>query len=355
MAVLTTATSVAWVPELLPDLAATIGLVLVAAALARELWPREPWAPPLAALATVLIPVVFRMGLVFHPDPVFSVLAALALLLAVRAHRRGWTLAAGAASGALLGLAALTRQSAVVCVVAIGLIALLLGRRRALRFLAAGAVALALVAGPWWGYQTARSGNPIQSYLDRPGIMLDHQPLSFYVGVHGDEVVTNPWRTLNRNELFPKFHVALWSDWSGTGNFGGPYGGNAKSLASSQSVLGFGGDALVLGGLALLGVPALMRVLRRRPLRDADAGLAALSVFFAVAWVAYVVMLIRFPQRDGDPNYPHYLLFLAPACAVLGLAAARELWSRGGWRRAAVAGWTVLYTASWAMVLALML
>jgi hypothetical protein len=111
----------------------------------------------------------------------------------------------------------------------------------------------------------------------------------------------------------------------------------------------------VLAGFALVGVPALLRLLRRRPLRQTDAGLAALSVLFAVAWAAYVVMLIRFPQRDGDPISAHYLLFLAPACAVLGLAAARALWTRGGWGRAALVAWTVLYGASWAMVLVLML
>src|SRR5204862_6128013 len=134
---------------------------------------------------------------------------------------------------------------------------------------------------------------------DRPGLMLDHQPLSFYVGAHGGEVVTNPWRALNRNELFPKFHVALWSDWSGIGDFGGPYGRNAKSLASSQSVLGFGGDALVLGGLLTLGLPAIVRLARRRQVSATERGIAALTVFFLVVWAAFIAMLLRFPQRDA--------------------------------------------------------
>src|SRR5206468_1152890 len=130
------------------------------------------------------------------------------------------------------------------------------------------------------------------------------------------------------------------SDWSGVGSFGDPKGQQAKSLASTQSVLGFGGDLLVLGGLAFLGVPALIRSLRRRPEPGVEAALAALSLFFLASWLAFLTMLLRFPQRDADPNSPHYLLFLAPVSAVLGLAAAQALWRRGGWRRASVLGWT---------------
>ncbi len=348
--VVSAATSVSWVPGLLPDVASVIALPLVTALLARELWPGRRWLSLLAAFATMLFPVVFRIGLVFHPDPVFALLVDLALLLTVRARTRGWTIGAGAATGVLLAASALTRQSAAEAIVAIAVIALMLGRRNSLRFLAAGGAAVVLLAGPWWGYQANRFGNPIQSNLNRPGVMLDHEPLSFFVEVPGD-IVTNPWRVLNRNDLFPKFHVGLWSDWSGIGDFGGPYGQNAKALASSQSVLGFGGDALVLGALLALGLPAVVRTLRRADVTPADAGLAAMSVLFIISWLAYAAMLIRFPQRDADPNSPHYLLFLTPAAALLGIAAAKRLWERGGWRRLAVAGWTILYTVSWAMVL----
>jgi len=282
---------------------------------------------------------------------VFAILGASALYVCVRASRRGWTLRSGLATGVLLAGAAVVRQSAAEAIVAIGLIALLLGRRRALPYLAGGAAAVVLLAGPWWGYQTAKYGNPLQSNLNRPGVMLDHEPLSFYGKVDGD-IVVHPWRVLNRNELFPKFHVGLWSDWSGIGDFGDPKGTNAKTLASSQSVLGFGGDALVLGALLVLGIPAVVRALRGTVTSE-DAGLAAMTVFFALAWIAFVAMQIRFPQRDADPDSPHYLVFVAPAAALLGLAAARRWWARRSWRRFAVAAWTLLYAASWIMVLAL--
>ena len=351
--VVSAATSVPWVAYVLPDLASMLALVAVAALLAREVWPEHRWAPALAAFATILLPLVFRIGLVVHPDPLFALFGCLALLVTLRAARRGWTVRWGLAAGALLAAAALTRQSAVLVIGTVALIAFVLGRRDATRYLAGVAVAVVLLAGPWWGYQASKYGNPIQSNLNRPELMLDHEPPSFFVAVP-QETVTDPWRVLNRNVLFPKFHVGLWSDWSGIGDFGGPYGTKAKALAISQSVLGFGGDALVLGGLGWLGLPALVRVLRRRSQIAADAGLAALALLFCISWAAFLTMLIRFPQRDADPNSPHYLLFLAPAAAIFGVAAARALWRRGRWARGAVLVWTVLYAASWSMVLALM-
>lgn len=352
--VLAAATTVKWVPWLLPEIGGVLGLVLVTALLAREVWPDWGWAPPLAAFFVALFPFVFRIGTVLHPDPLFALFSCLALLITVRAHRRGWTLGAGAAAGALLAGAAWTRQSAVLVIVVVALIALLLGRRDARRYIGGAAVAIVLLAGPWWGYQASRFGNPIQSNLNRPGIMLDHEPLSFFTEVPGD-IVEHPWRVLNRNDLFPKFHVGLWSDWTGIGDFGDPQGAEATVLASSQSVLGFGGDALVLGGLACIGLPALLRLVRRPPRAGRDAALAALTLLFCLTWAAYVTMLLRFPQRDADPNSPHYLLFLAPAAAIFGLAAARALWIRGGWRRGTVAVWAAAYIVSWSLVLALML
>jgi 4-amino-4-deoxy-L-arabinose transferase-like glycosyltransferase len=348
--VVSAATTFNWVAGLIPQMASVLGLIVIAALLARELWPEERWAPPLAAFGTALLPFVFRIGLVFHPDPLFAVLVCAALLLTVRALRTGWTVRAGAATGLLLALAALTRQSAPVAIVGIALVGLLLGRRNSLRFLVAAAVVLVVCAGPWWGYQAHKYGNPIQSNLSRPGLMLSHEPLSFFVG-GGRQLVTHPWNVLKGNFLFSKFHVGIWSNWTGVGSPHGPHDTNLKGLASSQSVLGLAGDALVLGGLGLLGVPALWRTVRRRTVDPTERGLAALSLFFLVAWVAFVATVLRFPQRDADPVQPHYLMFLTPAAVLLGLASARHLWLAGGWRRGVVFGWVALYTVSWTWAL----
>jgi hypothetical protein len=210
---------------------------------------------------------------------------------------------------------------------------------------------MVVVAGPWWYHQLRVYGNPVQSNLDRPGYMLDHQPRSFYVSLP-TELVTRPHYYHFENKLLPRFHAYLWSDWHGDYHrYWESPKPHAKTLASIQSVLGFGGDALVLGGLAWLGIPALVRVLRRTA-RETDAALTVLSALFVVSWAAYIVTLIRFPQKGGDPIKAHYLLFLGPVSVVLAIAAGLALARHGGWRRALVVTWLAVYSVSWALTLA---
>jgi 4-amino-4-deoxy-L-arabinose transferase-like glycosyltransferase len=298
----------------------------------------------------MLLPPVFAASLYFHPDPPFALVAVAATALVLRALRKGLTIRAGIAAGIVLGAAALTRQSGPLIAVCLLGSVVLIARRAAWRYTAAAAVALVVVAGPWWYHQVQLYGNPVQSNLNRPGRMLDHQPLSFYVSFP-PALVTRPHFDHFQNELLPRFHAYLWADWNGgyhqLWETPKPY---ARTLASVQSVLGFGGDALVLGGLALLGIPALLRILRGTG-SGTDPGLAVLSVLFVLSWAAYVTTLIRFPQRDGDPIKVHYLLFLGPVSVVFAVAAGLALARRGGWRRAALFAWVAAYAVSWALTL----
>jgi hypothetical protein len=229
-------------------------------------------------------------------------------------------------------------------------IVVLIGRRPALRFGIVALVATLVVALPWWGYQSSRFGNPFESNLDRPGYMLKHQPVSFFVSFPFPAIVTHPYRESFRNELLPKFHAELWSDWFGVDHSWATSSRADRVLASSQSVLGFGGDALILGGLIGFGFPALRRA-RRPGLGRADATLAALTTLFVLGWAAYVFTLIRFPQRDGDPIQAHYLLFLAPAAGIFAVCAARWAWRRSPFWRILLAAWLLLYAVSYSAVL----
>ena len=110
-------------------------------------------------------------------------------------------------------------------------------------------------------------------------------------------------------------------------------------LASSQSLLGLGGDALVIAGFVLLW-------LRRRR----DPLVLSLTLLSVIAWVAFVATLIRFPQTSGDPIKSSYLLFLAPVAAISGVAAGERLWhDRRG--RVVLAAWSLLYVVSFVGVL----
>jgi hypothetical protein len=341
----------AWLPLVLIDFVSAVALVPLTAWLAHEAWPRSKWAAPLGAVGAVLLPSVFAASLYFHPDPPFAVLAVAATALALRAVRRGLTIPAGIAAGIVLGGAALARQSAPLVAVSVLAAVVLVARRDALRYVGAVAGALIVVAGPWWYHQIRLYGNPVQSNLNRPGRMLAHQPVSFFVSLP-TELITRPYADHFPNELLPRFHAYLWSDWSGGYHklWVSPKR-YSRTLASVQSVLGFGGDALVLGGLAVLGLPAFARVFRRRA-AGADAALAILSVLFVVSWAAYITTLIRFPQRDGDPIKAHYVLFLGPVSIVLAIAAGRALAGRGGWRRTLLFAWIAAYAVSWALTVA---
>ena len=347
----TSANNEPWLPLVLVSYAAGVALVPVSAWLAHEVWPQRRAAPVLAALAATLMPVVFASTLYFHPDPPFALLSVIAVALVVRALRKGLSIPVGALAGITLGAAALARQSAPVIAVSLVVAVALIARRSAWRYLTALAGGMLVVAGPWWYQQIERYGNPIQANLNRPGYMIDHEPFSFFVSFP-TELVTHPYVPAFGNDLLPRFHAYLWSDWGGGYHHWGSTTHAATVLASVQSVLGLGGDALVLGGVALLGVPALLRTVRGRDTTASDSPLAVLTTLFLLSWAAFIATLVRFPQRDGDPIKAHYLLFLAPVCAVFALAAGIAMSRRGGWRRGLLYAWVCVYAVSWMLTFA---
>lgn len=308
---------------------AAAGLVLLAWLLARELSPGRPARWAAAAALTAAAPIVVRLGTMFHPEALFALLAALAVLLVVRAERTGWRWPLGAGAGAALGAAALARPTAAAVAVALAGAVALRGRREALRFGVAALAALALVAGPWWGYQTARFGNPLESNLDRY-ILEGGQPREFYVSAPLEDLVVHPYRPAFAGELLPQFHADLWSDWFGAqhGFWREPPGDATRAFLSAQSVLGLAFSAVALAGLWLL---------RRWPI---------LLALVAVTWVAFLVQLIRFPQEGGDPIKSSYMLYLSPVFALAAVEAGRRL------PRPLVLAWGTLYAISYAGFLA---
>lgn len=326
--------------------AATVGLVAATALVVREAWPGWRHAAFLGAAAAAAIPILPRMGLFIHPDPYLALLTALALAVTLRAARTCWPVWLGLAVGVLLGLTALVRPSAPLVIGSLAVGIVLIGRKAALSFAVVAGIAIIGVAGPWWAYQGLRTGNPIQSNLDRPGYMLDHQPRSFYVSFPIRDLVVSPYRPRFENELFPRFHAELWSDWGGT--IFDPYEPSTgqRVAASSQSVLGFAGDALVLGGFAAFGLPALLRAIRRRAAAH-DVAPALLATLFVLTWIGFVATLMRYPQAGGDPIKSNYIMFLIPAVAVFAIGAVRSLWRRGTRWRAALSVLGVLYAASY--------
>jgi uncharacterized repeat protein (TIGR01451 family) len=322
------------------------GLLLVTGLIAREVWPDHPRRALAAAAFAAAYPVVYRMSILFHPEMPLALLCALAVLVFLRASRQEWPTHLGWWLGAACGAAALTRQPAVVVIGCLGAAGLYLGRRTAAGFLLRAALVTLLLAAPWWGYAAHRWHNPLQSNLvPRKSLMMNRQPPSFYVSFPLRTLVVHPYVPDFSNDLLPKLHAELWSDWFGV--IHPPTRTHLERVtASSQSVLGFVADALALGGLAALAVPAALRVLGRRSRAPADVGLGVLALLAVGAFAAFVVTLIRFPQHYGDPIKSSYLLFTTPAWAIfsVGAWAALRRHRRLGIALAAVAG---LYVVSY--------
>lgn len=345
--------SLSWVSGQLVSLAAATGLVVLTVLIAREIWPERPRLALATGAVAALYPIVLRSGVYFHPETTFAFLVAVAVLLTLRGARTGWPPLLGVATGVACGLAAVTRASGPVVALSIAAAVGVAGRRAAVRFLAAGAGTLALVAVPWWVVAYHLWGNPLQSNLDRPGYMLAHgQPLSFYVGLPLRSLVLHPYRPDFANELWPKLHAELWSDWFGDihGLWADP-SRLARVTASTQSVLGFAGDGLALGGLGLVALPAVLRVFSGRG-RGADPRWTLLATLAVVSFVAFVVELVRFPQAQGDPIKTSYLLFTVPCWAAFTVAAWERLRRRTPRIALALAGIGVLYIGSYTATLA---
>ena len=273
-------------------------LVLVAAAvvlwaLARELFPGRPWIQLGALAYFCFLPVLLRVGAMFHPEPLSMLLTAVALLLAARMLRRRdhrWQLAL--ATGVALGLGQLVRAFSLWTFAAI---VIALAVARAWRPLGVVVVATAVVASPWYIRQAIKYGNPV---FDRPTphqAIWNRRPARFYVGLGLPDVFTDPFRPSFRNEAIPTTYSEVWGDY-----FGVWRGGRER-----QSFLGLLPTLLAVGGWVLL----LARSLRAPP-RLAAALLPGLGL------LGYLYFTVSYPTPDGDVLKASYMLTTAPAWAL---------------------------------------
>ncbi len=319
-----------WSAGQMLSLVAAMGLVVVSALIAREIWPGRPRRMLGTAAFVLAYPVVLRLGVLFHPETTVALLSAIAILLLLRAGARGWPLGLGIAAGVACGLGLLTRQSAVVVALCLVAGALLAGGRKAARFTVGLIAAAALVAGPWLGYAAATWGNPFQGNLQHPGGMVQGgEPLSFYVSFPIGSLVAHPYRDHLANQFLPQLHADLWSDWYG--GFHNAWVAPSRAdrvTASSQSILGLAADALAIGGLLAFGLRPLLRLARRRQRDLTDGALGFLALLAVAAVVALAAQIIRYPQVDGKEIKASYLMFTAPCWAVFSVAAWASLWRR---------------------------
>ena len=262
-------------------------------ALARELFPGRPWIQVGALAYFCFLPVVLRVGAMFHPEPLSMLLTAIALLLAARMLRRRdyrWQLAV--ATGVALGLGQLVRAFSLWTLAAV---VIALAVARAWRPLVVVVVATAVVASPWYIRQAVKYGNPV---FDRPtphNSIWDRRPASFYVGLGLPEVFTDPFRPSFRNKAIPTTYSEVWGD----------YFGVWRGSRERESFLGLLPTLLAVGGWLFL----LVRSLRAPP-RLVVALLPGLGL------LGYLYFTVSYPTPDGDVLKASYMLTTAPAWAL---------------------------------------
>jgi len=272
--------------------------VLVATAivvwlLARELFPRRPWLQLSALAFFCFLPVVLRVGAMFHPEPLSMLLSAVAVLLAVRMLGRGdvrWQLAV--ATGVALGLGQLVRAFSLWTFAAV-VVGFAVARRW--RPLLVIVLVTAVVTAPWYIRQAVKYGNPVFDRPTKHEAIWERRPACFYVCLGIPEVVTHPVRPHFRNEAIPTTYSEVWGDYFGV------WRGN-RSL---QSILGFLPTLLALGGWVVL-------LLRSRAHR---ARLPAV-LLPGLGLLGYLYFTASYPTPDGDVLKASYMLTTAPTWAL---------------------------------------
>jgi hypothetical protein len=256
-----------------------------------------------------------------HPEAMSMFFCTLALVLAARMIVRGsWSVPESLGVGAALGAGQLVRAFslwtfAVVLLTLAGVALARSGQRR--QILRSGAfvlVATALVAGPWYAYQSSRYTNPI---FDRPQVhkpLWERRPASFYLDPGLPEIVTSPAKPNFRNRFWPQLYAEGWGDYYGNfvWNNGrpAPDHGERRTLAV-QMVLALVPTLLIAAGwIALLWQSVRLTAPRRSPERL----LVALLPLAGLVGMLYFT--VSYPTGDGDVVKATYMLTTLPAWAI---------------------------------------
>lgn len=297
-----------------------LGIVVLSALIARELFPARPWTWVAALAVAAITPVLMRAGALYHPEPLATLLATAGLFVVVRALARGdlgWR--TGLAAGILLSLANLTRTWALATVgaVLIGLCLRAFIRRDRQALVAAGVVAgvVAVLTGPWFAYKAVEHGSPLAYSQPNPEQWREHgRPAAFWIGLAIDDVFTRPYQPAFRNHLVPVLYADWWGDYWRSYRVPPELHETPDVLPAeySRPLIGQVWLGLWITAAALAGLVALtIRAWRRR-----DEALWTLLLALGLLAVSYAGFLWRYPKQDGDNIKALYVLNAVPVVAV---------------------------------------
>jgi 4-amino-4-deoxy-L-arabinose transferase-like glycosyltransferase len=325
--------------------------------LVRELFPRPRWPAVAAGLFVAFQPMFAFISGAVNNDAAVSAAGALALLLVVRALRRGLTVRLAVAIGATLVVLPLLKGSGLFLLpaLAIGLVGAALRTRRrgdaVRRPLAALGAALAVTAAATIAFSAAldHSANPTRpgwyastgnAYPTLPGASVKpsgalHHPVRFAEYVWQVFLPPAPGMTDLRpaGGRFPAFHAYAERGWAAFGFVSIKF----PTWVYAVIVLAM----LGLVALAVVAWGANRAAVARRGWELAMLVLVVLGVFFGTELANFT---------PGDPVVPEFGRYLFPAAAAIAALAVAATFGAGRRRAPALAAGlvTALLVLFWA-------
>jgi 4-amino-4-deoxy-L-arabinose transferase-like glycosyltransferase len=290
--------------------------VLLAAALARLVFPRRRWLAPAAAGFVALSPVLTRTASMINPEPTDLLVSLVCLVLAARLLLGRGGPGTAVALGVALGAGELVRQFSLwtLAVVVLAFLAALVwqhdDRGRLLRSLGLALAACVVVAGPWYGYRAANYANAI---FDRPQVdkpLWARRPARFYLDPGLPDLFSRPYRQHMANLAVPETYTDTWGDWYGVFAWrraDGAPGTATRGWLVAQNVVGIAPTLLAVAAWLVL----LVRSVRRR---EPPRLLVALLPLAGLA--GYLYFTVSYPVPDGDVLKPTYMLSTLGAWAL---------------------------------------
>jgi hypothetical protein len=337
----------------------SLGLSVLVLRLAEVLRPGSAGTRRLALALVGLVPVYPRVFSFFRAEPLLALLAAAAVLQALRTFGdEAPTRARALGLGLILGLMLLARQQGLFVIAAIGLFALARAwpRREARRLylsgLALAAVVTVLVAGGFYLSLFTRFGTPMAFNKQRAPFSFDNRPGFFYFGTGDGKLFSDPVRSSFRGQFLPTMYADTWGDyyayflvyafdhrrggrfippwewdgdleskrdrwWLETNRFTrAAYLGRVNAVSLLPTALLAAG---LLAGLRRLGAAG------RDRLEPADAAASLMALVVALSLLGYVALLLTLRYPLGTTIKAAYVLPVFPFLALLGADAAAAL------------------------------
>ncbi len=275
----------------------SVGITLLIVAFARRLSPGQPFHAPMALLVLAILPVYYKSFAYFRGEPmlVFFLLAA-----AYTLYRSSGSLRDAALVGVLMGLAALSRQWAILAIPALGLYGLIERKWRWKQLLVAGLLA-ALIGGWFYVFLTAHYGTPM-AFNRKPGKELP--PVTFFTGLGDGALFSVPVRKSFDNQVWPILYADTWGDywlfWAAP----------SRSNVDPAKIALLARMNLVNLLPSVVVIYALVRNLCQRRY-------ALLYLMIGLTMAGFLFFLIRYPNSQGDNIKATYVLQMYPLVALI--------------------------------------